>query len=537
MRRLRERQLTLLERERGENPYRPGGDLRVCLVYPNLYGVAMGNLGYQVVHRALNELPGTSCERAVMPEGPDLRRIERRGKPLTSLETGTPLGEFDVLAFSVTFELDYLNMVRVLESSGIPAGRTRRNRFHPVVVAGGAALTVNHEPLEPMVDGWFRGEVDPEGGGHPGERLAHLVEVLRELRGRGGSPEDRREALAPLASTSGGDRAFRTTRARGGPAPGFEAVGSTLMAPDAVFGATALVEICRGCPWRCSFCVAKDMYGSFRRASHESVLEYARSQAGATDRIGIIGAGISAYPKLAGLLAELRGLGFSASVSSLRLDRVDDALLDEVARHGQRTLTVAPESFSDRLEGVVDKSLDLAKIVGGLRRVGGSRRFEKVKMYMIAGLPGEVEEDHEVAFATAEELVADGVLEASQLEFSYSLLLPRPGTVLGRAELLSKAGYKRTRRFLEARAKRAGVGLKVESYRMAMLSDLFCRGDRGIGERLVAWGSATGGRDPFRLEEAEYRDLMAAVLANGPDYLETITPSSRDLARSRAVSV
>lgn len=505
MRKLLERNRLRLETEGGERSFRPGGELRICLVYPNLYGVAMANLGYQAVYQELNRLPGVSCERAVLPEEEDLARLERAGRAPVSLETETDLGGFDVLAFSVTYELDYLNMVRLLAASGISLDRADRDRYQPVVVAGGAAVTVNHLPLVPLLDGWFRGEAE----GRLEEWTARLGEACRAgLRG---------EALWAALGALDADQAdglgvrYLPERVRGGAALEFSAVGSELVTPEAAFGATALVEICRGCPWRCSFCVAKDMYGSFRKAPAEQVLAYARRVRTFTDRIGIIGAGLSATAHLVDLLRGLREEGFRVSLSSLRLDRLREDLMDELALHGQRTLTVAPENFSDRLQPLVEKSLTLEKIVAGLERVG-PERFEKVKLYMIAGFPGQEEADHAVAFETARDLIARKKVRPGQLEFSFSVLLPRPGTALGQAPLLSRKHYKATARFLEREARRSRVGLKVEGYRLSMVCDLLCRGDQETGRLLVEWGRATRGREPFRLGEREYREAIDAAL-------------------------
>lgn len=502
----RERLAARLAAETGTRSFRPGGDLRVALVYPNLYGVAMANLGFHAVYQELNTQPGVSCERAVLPEPEDLVALERRREPVRSLETGTPLGEFDVLAFSITYELDYLNLIRILAACGIPADRTQRSRFHPYVVAGGAALTVNHEPMVPVLDGWFRGEAEGQ--------LEAWAAAHRQARAAGLRQRELWAHLGALPEDDPGwqEAAFRRVRARGAPALEFPPVGSELLAPEAVFGVAALVEICRGCPWRCSFCVAKDLYGSFRKASHEAVLAYADRLRPHTDRIGVVGAGLSAYPGLVELLADLRQRGFRASLSSLRLDRVKDELLEELLLHGQRTLTVAPENFSDRLQGLVEKSLTLEKIVRGLERVG-PYGFEKVKMYMIAGLPGQTEADHQVAFTTARELVDRGVVRPGQLEFSYSVLLPRPGTALGDAPLLSRKQFKATQRYLEGQAKLAQAGLKVESYRMSMVCDLLCRGDHDVGRLLLDWARDTGGREPFRLDDRQYRGLMEGVFA------------------------
>lgn len=502
-----------LAREVGPTQPKPEGDLRVCLVYPNLYPVAMGNLGFQAIVEAMNQLPGVSCERATLPEAPHLRRLRRQGKGILSLESQKPLGEFDVLAFSVTYELDLLHLAEILEVSGIPADRTRRNRFHPVVLAGGAAVTVNHLPFLPLVDGVFRGEA--EG------RLEGLVELLRESQTHRGQPDSLRELFHGLAGSDPedwGNFEFRVSRPRGSEALPFVPVGTRIFTEESVFGKTAGIEICRGCPWRCSFCIAKDMYGSFRKAAAEDVLAFADSVRDYTDRIGIVGAGLSAYPRLTELLRELRQRGFSCSLSSLRLDRVKPDLLDEIQAHGQRTLTVAPENFSDRLQGLVEKSLTLEKIIRGLERVGPDR-FEKIKLYMIAGLPGQVESDHRIAFETAQDLIARGAVRPFQLEFSYSLLLPRPGTALGGAEVLSKADYKRTKKLLETLAREAKSGLKLESYRLAMVSDLLCRGGPSVGHLVLDWVAKTRGEDEFRLRDADYRREIAQV-------------RSRDAARS-----
>lgn len=515
---LRDVHRALLAKERGHPAFRPEGGLRICLVYPNLYAVAMGNLGFQAVHRYLNQLPGVSCERAVLPEGPDLRRLDRADEPIPSLETGTPLGDFDVLAFSVTYELDYLNLVRMLARSKIPADRTRRNRFHPIVVAGGAALTVSHEPLRPILDGWFRGEA--EG------RLGPWVDRLVAARGEGLAGDELRAALAEGEGCDAGaeDRSFQVVRERGGDALPFEPVGASLVTPEGCFGDAALVEICRGCPWRCHFCVAKDLFGSFRKATHEAVLDYAARMRPFTARLGVIGAGMSAYPGLARLMARLRETGYSVSVSSLRLDRVDQELLEELARHGQKTLTVAPETFSDRMQPVTQKSLDLEKLVRGLRRAGPIR-FEKIKMYMIAGLPGDTLLDQEVAFATVERLTREGALAPGQVELSYSVLLPRPGTELAGAPLMEKRQHQELDRFLTRRGREAGVGIKLESWRMAMLCDLLCRGDQRVGERLLAWIDRCGGQQPFELEETDYRAYMEPLLAGGAAWLAPKAPA------------
>jgi radical SAM superfamily enzyme YgiQ (UPF0313 family) len=477
----------------------------------------MANLGYQAVYQALNQIPGVSCERAVLPEDEDLRRLEQVEAAPVSLESESPLGSFDVLAFSITYELDYLNLLRLLADAGIPPDRNLRNCYHPVVVAGGAALTVNHLPLVPILDGWFRGEA--EG------RLEDWVEVLRQARLEGARGEELWTLLGAQdpegedATAPGLGRRFLALRSRGEPSLDFSPVGSELLHSEAAFGATALVEVCRGCPWRCSFCVARDMYGSFRRASTEEILSYARRLRSHTDRLGIIGAGLSATADLVGLLRALRGQGFRVSLSSLRLDRLREDLLEEILLHGQRTLTVAPENFSPRLQRVVQKSLSLEKIVAGLERVGPDR-FHKIKLYMIAGFPGQEEEDHAIAFETARDLITRKRIRPGQLEFSFSVLLPRPGTALGQVPLLSRKAYRTTARFLERQARGSKVGLRVEGYRLSMVCDLLCRGDQEVGRQLLSWSEETRARVPFRLQEREYRRAMEGVM----ERWETRTP-------------
>src|SRR5919202_5145713 len=149
-----------------------GAALRVALCYPNVYGVGMANLGFQSVYEIFNNIPEVSCERVFLPDEQELREYEKTGTPLLSMETQTPVRDFDVVAFSISFETDYLNMARMLRLAGIPLWARERTHHDPLIVMGGAASFLNPEPIADFTDVVGVGE---------GEILGHqLVDAIFE---------------------------------------------------------------------------------------------------------------------------------------------------------------------------------------------------------------------------------------------------------------------------------------------------------------------------------------------------------------------
>src|SRR5512141_31948 len=182
---LRERHRSLREAEVWLEDVPREGSFRVALVWPNLYFVGMSNLGFQAVYRLLNRVPEVVRERAFLPDDEDTAELERTGSPLLSFESGTPLRDFDAIAFSVSFENDYLHVLQVLRLAGIPLRAKDRGRRDPIVILGGAAMMLNPEPLAPFADLVVVGEGEP--------MVPRMMEALLGAE----SPRQGIEALSP----------------------------------------------------------------------------------------------------------------------------------------------------------------------------------------------------------------------------------------------------------------------------------------------------------------------------------------------------
>ncbi len=284
-RRLQERHRSLREAEVFLEDVPRAGSFRVALVWPNLYFVGMSNLGFQAVYRLLNRTPDVVCERAFLPDDEDKAELERTGSPLVSFETGTPLRDFDAVAFSISFENDYLHVLQVLRLAGIPLRAKDRGPRDPLVILGGAAMFLNPEPLAPFADLVAVGEGEPMvprmmeallGASRPaaGPRGPRAEgRLLRPLALRGPLPRRRdggrvrrprpRHAPARLAGRDGASRS------------------RSILTPHTEMSMKYMVEISRGCPCMCRFCWAGYNYLPVRGFTRSELVARAREVRGA----------------------------------------------------------------------------------------------------------------------------------------------------------------------------------------------------------------------------------------------------------------
>ncbi|MFC1847002.1 radical SAM protein [Chloroflexota bacterium] len=454
-----------LAREQGTIIKDWGGRLSVALVYPNSYYIGMSNLGVHTVYSLLNNYSDIVCERVFLDN-----------ESLHSLESRRPLADFDVIALSISYELDYFNVVSILKESGIPLYAADRNDSHPLVVAGGACITANPMPLAPFFDCLCIGEAE--------KIIPSLLETI--CRGDIG----RQGRLAELAKLPG---VYAPQHCGGAPVvrqwlhnlDNFMAA-SVVLTPDTELGNLYLLEVERGCNWGCRFCLVSSVFCPLRYHSIGHLLEKAEEGLKHRQRIGLVGPAVSAHPQIEELLHKLTQMGAAFSLSSLRVSPLSDRLLDEVVKGGARTLTLAPEAGSQRLRDVINKRITQEDI---LRAVSGAaaKGIRQLKLYFMIGLPTETDDDIRQLIELVLEC-KDAVDKAGggcRLVINASPFIPKPWTPFQWLPMAEIPVLNRRLDMLKKGLAARGVKVKSESPAWSHVQGALARGDTKIAAVLV----------------------------------------------------
>jgi radical SAM superfamily enzyme YgiQ (UPF0313 family) len=492
----RERARQVLARETGFVQKPHGGRLRVALVFPNTYYVGMSSLGFQTVYRLFNQIEDVVCERVFLPPKQELREQLAAGAPLLTLESQTPISDFDIIAFSVSFEWDYTNVVTMLRLAGVPVRATDRNSRHALVVVGGAVTFVNPEPLAPFADVIAAGE---------GEVLVpDLADVLR-------TTNDREEVYTQLAgrrgfyvpslydvrqNDDGTIAAFEPKPGSGAPAVVKKAAvrsaerldppATSIFTPDTEFGSRFLIEVVRGCANLCRFCWAGYNYLPVRAFPADRILELAKEARRYSSRAGLVSIALCDHPEIERILTSLLEMGYSISPASLRLDDLTEPIVRLLRQSGERSITIAPETGSDRLRRVINKTVTNDEIVAAADLIFASG-MDNLKLYYMIGLPTETDDDlvaiHDLTVQMRDAMVRHGRTRGhlGRIVGSVNPLIPKPGTAYQWIPMEDPAVTDRKgKRLRQLLAGLDNVYFNIKSERHSYYQALLSLGDRRV---------------------------------------------------------
>lgn len=454
-------------------------DVRVALTYPNDYKTAMSNLGYQIVYGMLNDRIDMYCERVVMPF-------------TRSIETGSPLHDFDVIAFSLQYEEDYFNVLKMLDDAGIPLRREDRGDNFPIIMAGGPCASSNPSVLSDYIDIFIIGEGE-EILDKVFNRFAFMVNPHSQLESlskiSGVYLPGISEGSVDLEIVDNMNQAYYSRN------PIITETDNPDFSP--VFGEAILLNISRGCSRGCRFCMSSYLYRPQRERSVKSLVEYCenvKNQYG-LNRVAFIGAAVSDYSHIEDLIGELESRGFEISVPSMRIESITHNILVSLKRSGLKTLTIAPESIY-RLRVRMNKDIsdeEIFNLVSDALSLGFNLKF-----YFLIGLPTETDEDIEELIGYIKKinnlpkkiknktLSSDNITSGSdnstgRMSFSINPVIPKPHTPLQWYPYDMKSNKKKIKHL---KKELGHLNIKFSSARMGLIQYILACGDHNTGKLL-----------------------------------------------------
>lgn len=502
---LKEKYRVILSREEGYHRKEWGERVAICLAFPNSYRTGMSNLGFQTVYDLFNRHENCLCERVFLPDPEEVAELERGEIPLFSLESQRTLADFDIVAFSLSFENDYPNILKMLTMGRIPLLSRERSHRDPLILGGGIAVTLNPEPLTAFFDCFILGEGE--------EVITEFVDRFWEVRR---TVAAKKELLLHLQR-----------EIEGFYAPGFYHVSyganhliekrvplddslpevikkrriadidafpaeQCIIAKDTELGEMLLVEVSRGCSRGCRFCAA----GFVCRPARFRNVDLLKSAFGRalqnSPKLGLLGTAVSDHPDLLSLCDAIRQQGGRMAIGSLRLDRIDRQLVAMLKEGGTETLALAPEAGSQRLRDVIHKGLREEQIVQAAE-VLTAQQVPNIRLYFMLGLPTEEEEDVEAIIELTKKIrhiaghSSRGKWSFKRITLSINQFIPKAATPFQWCPLAEIGKVKkRIKRIEHAFRRESSVRVIHDLPKWNYVQALLSLGDRRVGDILLA---------------------------------------------------
>jgi radical SAM family uncharacterized protein len=469
------------------------GRIRIVLVYPNRYHVGMSNLGFQSVYRLLNDYDHIVCERAFLPD-----TSQPPAKPLKTLESGKPLSEADVIAFSISFENDYPNILSIIENIGLPLRSDQRGERDPLLIAGGVACFMNPEPLAAFFDCFLIGEAEailprfvkifePQKN-----KRALLKSIARHVPGAyvpafygvDYQPDGTIASFKPLEDVPPSVQRVYLENLDA------SATCSAILTANTAFDRTYLIEVGRGCPHGCRFCSAGFIYRPPRFRPISLLTENINQAVSLTDRVGLVGAAISDLPGIDDLCQRHLDKDIRISFSSLRADGLSPELLAILKQSKVKTATIAPDAGSERMRKVINKGITEEVILNAAESLVANG-IPNLKLYFMLGLPTETADDVNEIISLCKKIkhrflkTSRSKKRIGDITISLNCFVPKPFTPFQWVAMAEIDALKKKIQKIKKELKKV-PNLRIHSDipRWAYIQALFARGDRKVGDIL-----------------------------------------------------
>jgi radical SAM superfamily enzyme YgiQ (UPF0313 family) len=440
----------------------------IALVYPNDYKVGMASLAYLTLYRYLKE-SGFTPERFFF----DIRNQKNQA---VSLETGTPLRNFNKIAFHFSYELDYVNALSMLINSGIEVNREEREKKKDIVIlAGGIAVTANSLPLANYFDAFFIGEIEDIG-----------LDILKGNNPLMNISESSDEGWFVSKKYKDLNDSYRVSQKYVKDLNRYQSF-SPIVTPNSIFGKINLVEISRGCRVRCKFCLTGEIYGKIRERSLKMILGSAMIYENSVKKIGLIAPTPSNHPEINQILKELLAKEMTVSLSSVSVASLNSELISLLVKCGMKTLTLGVESFDENLQSCYGKPIPFEMLISVLM-MAIEEGFREIKFYLMLGLPGSKPDEVK---KIAEKLICLNEIvykkrPGTKIQISLNPFIPKIITRYEKEEFMGESAFRASLKEIKGKIGKTGIRVSSESHRGFHLQNILSRGDENAGEVLLA---------------------------------------------------
>ncbi len=436
----------------------------VCVGYPSTYRVGMSNLGLHFIYRSLAIRGSLKVERFFSDTAP------------YTFETGSSIAGAFALLFSVSYEDDYLDLIRILTAAGIEPVRSRRERG-PLIIAGGPAVSSNPMPLSDIVDAIALGEGE--------EMIDEIAEILEsDLSGGRESAIDR---LAGIEGVFVPSRTQQSVAIRHGSKRGVFP-HTVILSSDTVFSDTLLIETGRGCTGSCGFCLARSLYRPYRPVSVEAIAGLLETTAGKVDKLGLVSTAVVSHPRFGEIVKLITDRGLSVGFSSFRAEDIDRETAVLISEAGVRSASLAPESGSERARFRLGKKVPDSAYFDAVRELTGNG-IANINLYLLTGIPGEDQktfDDTEAFLGRIRKAGGNG-----RISVHVNVMVPKPWTPLQFYPVPPADGLGRNISGISRVCRMNGISFEAKSVRASLRQAVLSVGGAGIGKALVAYSAGS----------------------------------------------